>query len=433
MTMVSDPVSPSSTDPAPTGLRTLVTSPMADQYLVTFAVTILCTVGAMMVLSASSVQAEFTNQSPYYYAIRHVIFMFAGVIGAFVISRISPRVIQRLGWLGWLLSMVGLALVLTPLGHEIYGNRNWIKIGGLIFQPSEFAKLGLIVWAAAIWHAKRGRLHEVAQLLVPFVPGAAILLAPILAGRDLGTGIIVAIIIVSLLFFIGTSYAILIPSAIIAITGMILLVSGSGNRMSRISVFLDPESNTDLSSQPMAALYALASGGWWGLGLGASRQKWGELKNAAHTDYIFAVIGEELGLFGVLVVIAMFAILARAVSSSGVHHHLSRHSGNWIFPCAAHVVDDGNVGQGHHLAELVREVHGSGIEVRLETGDESTLKTCPLVARFRGAPRSGQGCPDFGWVVGVVVEHADSSRVADELESTQRARVSTQSADALGM
>ena len=82
--------------------------------------------------------------------------------------------------------------------------------------------------------------------------------------------------------------------------------------MSRIAIFLDPQSNTDLSSQPMAALYALASGGWWGLGLGASKQKWGGLKDGAHTDYIFAVIGEELGLFGILLIVAMFALLGWA-------------------------------------------------------------------------------------------------------------------------
>ena len=82
--------------------------------------------------------------------------------------------------------------------------------------------------------------------------------------------------------------------------------------MNRISIFLDPQSNTDLSSQPMAALYALASGGWWGAGLGASKQKWGGLKTGAHTDYIFAVIGEELGLFGVLLVIGLFALLGWA-------------------------------------------------------------------------------------------------------------------------
>ena len=312
MAIATETTSSSRQAATPSGLRALVTSPMADQYMVTFAVTILCAVGAMMVLSASSAQAQFSGESPYYYASRQLLFMFVGVIAAAVICRFNPKTVRRLGWLGWGLSMFGLLLVLSPLGHEVNGNQNWIKVGSIMFQPSEFAKLGLIVWAAAIWHTKRGRLHEVPQLLVPFVPGAGLILALILAGRDLGTGIVVGIVIVALLFFIGTSYRLLIPSGIIAVTGMVLLVLGSPNRMARIRVFWDPSSDTDLSSQPMAGMYAMASGGWWGLGLGASRQKWGGLKDAAHTDYIFAVIGEELGLFGALVVIAMFAILARA-------------------------------------------------------------------------------------------------------------------------
>ncbi|MGO1384904.1 MAG: putative lipid II flippase FtsW [Arachnia sp.] len=312
MATATDTASPSHPTTAPVGLRALVNSPMADQYMVTFAVTILCAIGAMMVLSASSAQAQFSGESPYYYVVRQSMFMVVGVIGAAVIFRFNPKVLRRMGWLGWGLSVIGLLLVLSPLGITVNGNQNWIRIGGATFQPSEFAKLGLIIWAAAIWHTKRGRLHEVPQLLVPFVPGAGIVLALILAGRDLGTGIVVGIIVVSLLFFIGTSYKLLIPGGIIAATGIVLLVTGSSNRMARMKVFLDPSSDTDLSSQPMAAVYALASGGWWGLGLGASRQKWGGLKDAAHTDFIFAVIGEELGLFGVLVVIAMFAILARA-------------------------------------------------------------------------------------------------------------------------
>ncbi len=312
MAIATDTASPPRQATPPSGLRALVASPMADQYMVTFAVAILCAVGAMMVLSASSAEAQFSGKSPYYYASRQLIFMTVGVIGAAMIGRLNPRMIRRMGWLGWGLSMFGLLLVLSPLGHSVNGNQNWIMLGRLTFQPSEFAKLGLIIWAAAIWHTKRGRLHEVPQLLVPFVPGTGLILALILAGRDLGTGIVVGIIIVALLFFIGTSYRILVPGAIIAITGMVLLVIGSPNRMARMRVFWDPSSDTDLSSQPMAAVYALASGGWWGLGLGASRQKWGGLKDAAHTDFIFAVIGEELGLFGVLVVIAMFAILARA-------------------------------------------------------------------------------------------------------------------------
>lgn len=297
---------------APTGVRALATSPMADSYLLIFAVTILCAVGAMMVLSASSVLAQADGRSPYYYATRQLLFMIAGVVGAVLVSRLNPRTLQRVAWLGWAASVVGLLLVLSPLGHEVNGNQNWINVAGFTFQPSEFAKLGLIIWAAAVWHTKRGRLHEVPQILVPFVPGAGILLALILAGRDLGTGIVVGIVVVALLFFVGTSLKVLVPAGAVGLLGVALLVIGSGNRMARMQVFWNPESNTDLSSQPTAAVYALASGGWWGLGLGASKQKWGGLKDAAHTDFIFAVIGEELGLFGVLVVIAMFALMARA-------------------------------------------------------------------------------------------------------------------------
>lgn len=312
MAISTDTAAPPRQAESSVGVRALVASPMADQYLVAFSVTILCAVGAMMVLSASAVLAQDGGRSPYYYATRQMLFLVVGIVGAVVIARINPRLLQRLGWFGWVLAMIGLVLVLSPLGHSVNGNQNWIRFGGIIFQPSEFAKLGLIIWAASVWHTRRGRLHEVPQLLVPFVPGAGILLALILAGKDLGTGIVVGVIIVALLFFIGTSFKILVPGVILAATGMVLLVVGSGNRMNRISVFLDPKSDTDLSSQPMAAVYALASGGWWGLGLGASRQKWGGLKDAAHTDFIFAVIGEELGLFGVLVVIAMFAVLARS-------------------------------------------------------------------------------------------------------------------------
>lgn len=312
MALATDTAAPPRPSTPPTGVRALAASPMADFYLVTFAVTILCAVGAMMVLSASSVLAQASGRSPYDYAARQMIFLAIGVVGAAVVSRLDPRLLQRMGWLGWGIALAGLALVLSPLGHDYNGNQNWIKIGGFTFQPSEFAKLALVIFAASIWQTKKGRLHEVPQLLVPFVPGALLLLVPVLAGKDLGTGIVMGIIMVALLFFIGTSLKILVPAGLVAAIGVLLLTVGSGNRMARLNVFWDPQSNTDLSSQPMAAVYSLASGGWWGLGLGAGKQKWGGLKDAAHTDFIFAVIGEELGLFGVLMVIAMFALLARS-------------------------------------------------------------------------------------------------------------------------
>lgn len=133
---------------APTGVRALATSPMADSYLLIFAVTILCAVGAMMVLSASSVLAQADGRSPYYYATRQLLFMIAGVVGAVLVSRLNPRTLQRVAWLGWAASVVGLLLVLSPLGHEVNGNQNWINVAGFTFQPSEFAKLGLIIWGS---------------------------------------------------------------------------------------------------------------------------------------------------------------------------------------------------------------------------------------------------------------------------------------------
>lgn len=305
-------VAPSPARPNQSSVRGLASSPLADYYLIIFCVTILCAIGSLMVLSASAVLAQSAGNSPYYYSIRQLVFLAVGVTGALLISRLRPDFIRRFGWLGWALSVILLMLVISPLGHHYGGNTNWLEIGPIRFQPSEFAKLGLVAWTATIFHAKRGRLHEPTQLFLPFIPGAFLLLALVLAGRDLGTGIIIGITIFALLFFVGAPFRVLVPMGLAGAAGIFLLAFGSGNRMSRIQVFLDPQSNPDLSSQPMAGIYALASGGWWGAGLGAGKQKWGGLKNAAHTDYIFAVIGEELGLFGVLLVIAMFALLARS-------------------------------------------------------------------------------------------------------------------------
>lgn len=287
-------------------------SPLTDYYLVIFSVAILSVMGSLMVLSASAVIAQAKGESPYTYSMKQLAFLAVGVVAAAVVSRVPPDLIRRLGWVGWGLGVVALVLVVVGFGQNVNGNTNWVNIGGIVFQPSEFAKLALVIWAAAVFHSKRGRLDDVAQLAIPFVPGAGVVLMLILAGKDLGTGMVVGLILLSVLYFIGTSWRLLVPMILSVGAVVAILLFGSDNRMSRILIFLDPQSNTDLSSQPMAALYALASGGWWGLGLGASKQKWGGLKTGAHTDYILAVLGEELGLFGVLVVLAMFALLARA-------------------------------------------------------------------------------------------------------------------------
>ena len=309
--MASDAASPARPVSLVSEAKALAASPMAPFYFIVASVTVLVLVGSLMVLSASSVLAQATEDGPYYFIIRQLQFLVVGVAAAVVLSRLKPDHLRRLAWPAWTLAVVLLILV-AVMGADINGNRNWLAFGRFQFQPSEFAKLALVVWCGAVFHIKRGRLHEPAQLAIPLVPLGGLILALVLAGRDLGTGLIIGAILVMVLFFVGTSMRVLVPLGALALGLVGLLVYGSGNRMDRISIFLNPESNTDLSSQPMAALYGLASGGWWGLGLGASKQKWGGLKTGAHTDYIFAVIGEELGLFGVLLIIALFALLGWA-------------------------------------------------------------------------------------------------------------------------
>lgn len=310
--MATDAASPARPVTVWSQIKVLAGSPMAPYYFIAGSVTILVVLGSLMVLSASSVLAQATQDGPYYFATRQLTFLVVGLVFGVILSRMKPTFLRSMGWLVWGLAVALLILVQTPLGVTFYGNRNWLALGPVQFQPSEFAKLALVVWCGTVFHLKRGRLHEPMQLAVPLIPLGGLILALVLAGRDLGTGLIIGLIIVLILWFVGTSLRVLVPMGAAALGLVLLLVYGSGNRMNRISVFLDPQSNTDLSSQPMAALYALASGGWWGLGLGASKQKWGGLKDGAHTDFIFAVIGEELGLFGVLLVVGLFALLGWA-------------------------------------------------------------------------------------------------------------------------
>lgn len=291
------------------GTRRLTASPMADAWLIMFSAAILCAIGALMVLSASAVIAQAAGRSPYHYVLKHLVFLALGIAGAAVVSRLRPSVLKSLSWVG--LGLASVMLILVPFfGRHVNGNTNWLEIGPVAFQPSEFAKLALIIWAGAIFQTRRGRMHEPFMMLVPFVPVSAFIMTMVMAGSDLGTVVIIGMIVMSILFFVGAPMRILVPAVILAVAGALYFAFGSSNRARRIQVFLHPEMNPDAASQPMAAVWALASGGWWGTGLGAGRQKWGGLKDGAHTDFIFAVLGEELGLFGVLLVLGMLALLA---------------------------------------------------------------------------------------------------------------------------
>ena len=289
-------------------------SPVTTYYLLLGATAMLVVIGLVMVLSASSVTSLRQTNSSYTVFFGQLRFAVLGVIGAAVASRISVRTWKRFAapLLGG--SILLQMLVFSPLGVNVNGNRNWIAVGGLQVQPSEFAKIGLVLFGATVLAKKRRKLAEFMHAAVPLIcPAGGLLLLLVLMGHDLGTALVLLAILGGMLFASG------VPTRMFAIAGgaaVVLagaMVFTSGNRMGRISTWLagacsDPNGT---GFQTCHGLYALADGGWWGVGLGASREKWQWLPEA-HNDFIFSIIGEELGLPGTLTVMGLFALLALA-------------------------------------------------------------------------------------------------------------------------
>jgi cell division protein FtsW len=278
------------------------------------AVALLLVVGVMMVLSASSVNAYVTTGDSYYYVKRQLLFLGIGVVGAVVIMKLPTATLRGLGWAAVALAAVLLILTYTPLGITVNGNRNWLYLGSSTFalQPAEFAKLAMIIWGANVLARKQRLLDQPRHLLVPFLPVSALLILLVVFQGDAGTAVVMAGIVVGVLWIVGAPLPVLIGLGAAGAAGVAAMFVTSPVRMKRLAAFLDPNFNSGgINDQANAGMYAIASGGWWGVGLGASRQKWGSLPEA-HTDFIFAVLGEEFGLLGSLMVLALFAVLGYA-------------------------------------------------------------------------------------------------------------------------
>jgi cell division protein FtsW len=295
-------------------LRSMLDRPLTSYHLVLGSVALLLIVGVMMVLSASSVNAYLTVGDSYFYVKRQVIFLGIGVLGAFTIMKLPPSTLRLLSWFGLALAAIMLILTYTPLGISVNGNRNWLYLGSSLFsvQPAEFAKLAMIVWGADVLARKYRLLDQPKHLLVPFLPVSGILVLLVLFQGDAGTAVVMAVIAAGILWIVGAPLRVLLALASAGVIGVVAIFITSSVRMRRLAAFLDPTLDaTGANHQANAGMFAIASGGWWGVGLGASRQKWGSLPEA-HTDFIFAVLGEEFGLFGSLVVLAMIGILGYA-------------------------------------------------------------------------------------------------------------------------
>lgn len=274
--------------------------------------TILSLFGAVMVLSATSVESIGAGGSPYDGVVKHGLFLVLGLPLMFLLSRFPSAFFRNVAWFALGLGLALQLLVFTPLGYGSGGNRNWIRVAGFTMQPSEFLKLAFVVWLGCVLYRKRDKLTSWKHVVVPVVPVAIIVIGSVLAGKDLGTGMILFLIVLAALFFAGMRIRMFIVPVLLSAIAVVGLAIASPNRMKRIMSFLDADCDYYTECyQPTHGLWALAEGGVFGLGLGNSKQKYGWLPAAAN-DYIFAIVGEELGLIGCMVVLALFALYAYA-------------------------------------------------------------------------------------------------------------------------
>jgi len=266
--------------------------------------------GVIMVFSASSIHSLESKGSTYAIVLRQIIFLFFSIPMAWVLSRFSLARWKLIARVGVVFSVVMLAVV-QVIGKSVNGNHNWISLGFVDVQPSEIAKFLMILWAGFIL-AKRERAGSVQTNVITLIaPAFALCILLVLMGKDLGTASVFAFILAGLLWVSGVRLGIFAGIVTFGFAGIAALVISAPYRMQRFVVLLNPfadEQYKNTGWQPAHSLLGLASGGLFGVGLGASRQKWGNLAEA-HTDFIFAVIGEELGLFGTVSTIALLSVL----------------------------------------------------------------------------------------------------------------------------
>jgi cell division protein FtsW len=295
--------------------RALLDRPLTSYYLVLGLTTLLLGLGLVMVQSTASVADLTAGLSPYSDFKKQLLGAAIGLPLMWVAARSSPRLFRAFAYPLLAVSVVGLGLTLIRgVGVSQNGAARWISLGGQQIQPSEMAKLALVVWGADLLARKEklGQLADWRHMLVPLMPGAGVLCLLVMTGDDLGTTFILLVIFLALLWVIGTPGRIFTGLLILMTLAMLLMIVSAKYRFERMVGYLDQQGNiTGANWQGIHGKYALGSGGIFGVGLGASREKWGYVPEST-SDFIFAIIGEELGLVGTLCVTALYGGLAFA-------------------------------------------------------------------------------------------------------------------------
>lgn len=296
--------------------KSFLSQPISSYYLLLVSAASLTGLGLVMVLSASSIHSLETSGSSFSIVLRQLEFLAIALPLGFIASRLS---VAKWKWVARF-SLIGsvfllLLLQIPGLGNTVNGNTNWIIVGPAVFQPSEFVKFFMILWAGSMLAKHEEARAARSNVIAILVPTFFAIMALIMLGNDLGNAAIFAAILVCLLFISGIRLRLIGFTAVLGVALVGALIITVPNRMRRLLAVMHPFSPEfyKLSGwQPAHSIMGLASGGLFGVGLGASRQKWGNLAEA-HTDFIFSVIGEELGLVGTLVVLFLFAAMIFAI------------------------------------------------------------------------------------------------------------------------
>ena len=272
--------------------------------------TILICTGIVMIFSSSSVYALQVLGSSSYFLNRHLLFLTIGLILMTFIMTLDYRDLQNYAKPALLITICLLVLVLIPgIGKESYGARRWFKLGTFSFQPSEFAKIAVLIYISDFLSRKQHKIRDFKEGFLPVIMILGIVCFLILKQPDLGTCVFLGGVVLLMIFVAGARISHLLSLLVMALPVVYLLIARVPYRMARIMAFLDPwKESQGIGFQLTQSQIALGSGGLFGVGLGHSKQKLFYLP-AAHTDFVFSIIGEELGLLGTMTVIILFILL----------------------------------------------------------------------------------------------------------------------------
>ena len=290
------------------------TPPPAAFYVIAVVTTVLTMLGLVMVMSATSIKEFHDGRSPWGLFNKQLLWAIVGCFGLWFAMRVPTRRWRPL--ISWVLfGACGLMLLpfLNGIGSRVNDASSWVVIGPLNFQPSEFLKLGVLLACANVLAKRHDEMHDPARTMVPVLAIAVVAASLCLAQGDLGSAIVLGCIVFAMTFVAGAPLLPMMAAGSVGVVGALMFVASSPRRQDRFTAFMDIATHKDhLSYQTWQAMISIAEGGVTGSGVGRGGTKLGEFLPLAQSDFIFAVVAEELGMIGVIAVLGGFMALAYA-------------------------------------------------------------------------------------------------------------------------